>query len=580
MTAPIILADPSLRPQSNILRSRLGSRPRFVPLSETEQINGLAKAALRKKQDLKIVFRGVFPQPGSPAPQALHVLTIPEEALSNLLEGAVKVTGAQLAAAGISRFLGGLSQTETEAANGFLRQWQAVKPDPWYASPDRTGTGANGQGTEDVSDLGAVLHGLMSGGSQMPKGVSVAFENAGMALDLCAARLMEAGTLWVSPYDQSDMAAAEALECIDVLQGAYQRNAQRCFCVGAQKWNHPAINATFAGRAGPVTFCDTPEAAIDAARKAEGSILSWASKTTPELEAASAAAQVPLFRIEDGFLRSVGLGAGLARGASLALDDLGIYYDPSRPSRLERLLQTYDLTQEERERAETLRDLIISHRVSKYNFGKNRHLDLPEEKEIVLVVGQVADDAAVRKSMSATIDCRGTENVNWDLLKLARKRHPDAFIIYKPHPDVETGLRKGRLDEAAALQHADLIAKRANVIDLIDVCDRLETFSSLAGFEALIRGKPVTTHGMPFYAGWGLSEDLTENPNRGRLRPIEDLLFLALVKYSRTIDPVTLLPCSPEFLITRLTRQRASLFHHLITTAKREISWLGRKLGI
>lgn len=36
--------------------------------------------------------------------------------------------------------------------------------------------------------------------------------------------------------------------------------------------------------------------------------------------------------------------------------------------------------------------------------------------------------------------------------------------------------------------------------------------TSTLGFEALLRGKPVTCLGMPFYAGWGLTRDLAPAP--------------------------------------------------------------------
>jgi capsule polysaccharide export protein KpsC/LpsZ len=264
----------------------------------------------------------------------------------------------------------------------------------------------------------------------------------------------------------------------------------------------------------------------------------------------------------------------------LAADDLGIYYDPSRPSRLEALLQTYELSAEEYRRGEILIDLIRQARVSKYNFGRSQAFEFPSGRTRILVPGQVADDAAIRKSRSATIDCANTPNVNIDLLRLARARNPDAFLVFKPHPDVETGLRKGKVPRDQALEYADRIARDANIIDLIEAVDVVETFSSLSGFEALFRGKKVAVHGAPFYAGWGLCEDLTPIEGRTRQRSLPELVYLALVQYARTIDPVTLLPCTPEFLVSRLAAQRTDRKHLLITAAKRHASWLGRKLGL
>ncbi|TYC65989.1 hypothetical protein FMN63_26960 [Stappia sp. BW2] len=401
-----------------------------------------------------------------------------------------------------------------------------------------------------------------------------------IAIDSLLNWVLSCRTAWFSPYGNSLLSPDEAIEIYTLMQEQWQANSVPGHCYGAQYWNHPSINATFSGKGGAVRFHDVQQDAVAAARADSGRIYSWAGRTDPAFEALCARISVPLLRIEDGFLRSVGLGAGLARGAMLAVDDLGIYYDPSRPSRLEVLLKEYELTPAERQRGEALIDLIIRARVSKYNFGKSQEFDYPADREKILVPGQVADDAAIRKSRSATIDCANTPNVNLDLLRLARERHPEAFLIFKPHPDVETGLRKGRVPRETALQYADDIAEDANIIDLIEAVDVIETFSSLSGFEALLRGKKVCVHGAPFYAGWGLCEDLTEIEGRGKSRTLPELVYLALVKYARTIDPVSLLPCSPEFLVARLAEQRTDKRHLLVTSLKRHSSWLGRKLGI
>lgn len=401
-----------------------------------------------------------------------------------------------------------------------------------------------------------------------------------IAIDDLLNWILSCRTAWFSPYTGDLLHPGDALEIHSLMQEQWQDNAMPGHCYGAQYWNHPSINATFSGKGGAVAFHETQQDAVSAARSDGGRIYSWAGRTDPAFEQICIQNGIQLSRIEDGFLRSVGLGAGLARGAMLAVDDLGIYYDPSRPSRLEVLLKEYVLSPEERNRGETLIGLIIRARVSKYNFGKTRSFAYPANKEKILVPGQVADDAAIRKSRSATIDCANTPNVNLDLLRLARARHPEAFLVFKPHPDVETGLRKGKVPRETALEYADEIAEDANIIDLIEAVDGVETFSSLSGFEALLRGKKVCVHGAPFYAGWGLCEDLTKIEGRGTSRTLPELVYLALVKYARTIDPVSLLPCSPEFLVARLAEQRTDKRHLLVTAIKRHSSWLGRKLGI
>lgn len=120
----------------------------------------------------------------------------------------------------------------------------------------------------------------------------------------------------------------------------------------------------------------------------------------------------------------------------------------------------------------------------------------------------------------------------------------------------------------------------AKIIDLIEAVDEVETFSSLSGFAALLRDKKVVVHSAPFYVGWSLTEDLTPLHSRQRKRSLDELVFLALVKYARTIDPVTLLPSTPEFLVTRLMQQRKDRRHLVTTAIKRHASRLGRKIGL
>ena len=82
----------------------------------------------------------------------------------------------------------------------------------------------------------------------------------------------------------------------------------------------------------------------------------------------------------------------------------------------------------------------------------------------------------------------------------------------------------------------------------------------MAGFEALLRGKKVTTHGVPFYAGWGLTTDLGPiPPRRSRSRSLDELVAAAIILYPTYVDPVTRLPCPPEILIQRIARGEDSV---------------------
>jgi len=247
-------------------------------------------------------------------------------------------------------------------------------------------------------------------------------------------------------------------------------------------------------------------------------------------------------RIEDGFLRSRGLGAELVPPLSLVCDDLGIYYDPAGPSRLELLIAARsDLRPDQALRAERIRTDYVKLGLSKYNLG-GPVPDLPVGQRI-LVVGQVEDDASIRTGAGAIATNRA-------LLEAARAENPEAVIVYKPHPDVEAGLRAGAVDATGL---ADVVAAGADPAGLLAQVDEVWTMTSLIGFEALLHGVKVTTTGAPFYAGWGLTRDLGQVPARRKARiSLDGLVHAALVDYPRYFDPKTNRPCSVEVVMERL----------------------------
>jgi capsular polysaccharide export protein len=160
-----------------------------------------------------------------------------------------------------------------------------------------------------------------------------------------------------------------------------------------------------------------------------------------------------------------------------------------------------------------------------------------------LVPGQVEDDASIRLG---TLDV----TTNRDLLLAARDARPDAVILYKPHPDVEAGLRDG--DVADATEIADMVVQNGDPIALIDAVREVWTMTSLLGFEALLRGVPVTCLGQPFYSGWGLTTDRHPHPRRTARPDLTALAHAVLIDYPRYFDPKSGLACPVEVIIERL----------------------------
>jgi capsular polysaccharide export protein len=270
----------------------------------------------------------------------------------------------------------------------------------------------------------------------------------------------------------------------------------------------------------------------------------------------------------------VGLGADLRRPSSLVLDDIGIYYNGKKPSRLESLLNDYELNGYEKNRASLLLSQIKKSDITKYNVAAdNSALDQlkqaihsfskSSQQEVVLVTGQFQQDLSME---FGALDIQD----NLSLLQQVRTDFPNAFLIYKEHPDVYSGVRPGRLDEAKVLELADSYVTDISITDLFEVVDRVCTICSLAGFEALLRGLSVSTYGLPFYAGWGLTCDRYPLARRQKTRSLNELLYITLVLYSRYVDWNTRQLTTVESCICQLLKQKQ-------TPIALKSSWLARQ---
>jgi len=268
--------------------------------------------------------------------------------------------------------------------------------------------------------------------------------------------------------------------------------------------------------------------------------------------------------VEDGFLRSVGLGSDLVKPLSLVFDQQGIYFDATRPSDLEGMLQTGSFSEEELARAVRARALIVAEGLTKYNVESENVS--PENlwdsggRQVILVPGQVEDDASIR--LGCTHGEAGVDT-NLRLLINVRSCNPEAFIVYKPHPDVLSGNRVGQVDWAQAHRWADHIEITASVVDCLGACDSVHTMTSLTGFDALLRGIPVCTYGTPFYAGWGLTVDcgldLSAAQRRARRLSLDELVVGVLLRYAVYWDWSVGGFTSCEATIARLVEQRRAL---------------------
>jgi capsular polysaccharide export protein len=278
----------------------------------------------------------------------------------------------------------------------------------------------------------------------------------------------------------------------------------------------------------------------------EGSLLFvWGNRESPN----DLPASVRVVRVEDGFIRSAGLGADLVRPVSWVFDEAGIYFDPRRPSDLERTLQQAGFSAEELARAAQLRRCIVEAGITKYNLT-GAAWSRPAKQQVVLVAGQVEADASI---LAGCIDVR----TNLELLRAVRKERPGAWIVYKPHPDVVAGLRAAGAGEPSAHQICDEIVLDASMDDLLRKVDEVHVMTSSTGFEALLRQRTVFCWGQPFYAGWGLTEDAHRHPRRTRKLELDELVAGALLRYPVYLNSSTRQRCTAEAAVRELMMLRA-----------------------
>ncbi len=354
-------------------------------------------------------------------------------------------------------------------------------------------------------------------------------------------------------YLDPDRGVAGTLEqVIDHLalqRAQFARNQGRIYCLGFRLWKRAYVRAYLRSPGNRIEFARDAAHAERLGFDRTARLLCWGQRGRNQAAALSERHGVTVERMEDGFLRSVGLGSDLVTPASLVVDRKGIYYDPTGPSELEEILETAEFTADELGRARALREHIVHSGLSKYNVGERQPLPVPGGRKVILVPGQVEDDASIR------LGCRDVRT-NLGLLELARRSDPDAFVVYKPHPDVLSGNRAGKLHHAAAVPLCDHIETSAALADCLAAADEVHTMTSLVGFEALLRGLRVVVYGQPFYSGWGLTEDRHPVARRSRRLSLDQLVAGTLLRYPRYLNRTTGRFTTPEVIIEELQTER------------------------
>jgi capsular polysaccharide export protein len=341
---------------------------------------------------------------------------------------------------------------------------------------------------------------------------------------------------YLNPATHAPGSLDDLLDSIELQEAVHRRFAdlRRVTGVRFQWWKRPFATPFLTAGGGALRWTNEPESVTP-----DECAALWGARSADGL-----APSIRHVRIEDGFFHSTGLGSDMIAPRSQVIDRRGLYFDASQPSDLSVLLNETAFSDAELARAAALRAQVVQLGVTKYNLGRRRPAwTAPAAKRVVLVPGQVADDASIRLGTRAIATADA-------LLREVRERRPDAFIVYKPHPDVLSGNRAGLID---AQRLADVVDTDADLLSLVDAADEVHTLSSLAGFDALLRGKAVFTYGLPFYAGWGLTHDaLAPVPWRQRSLTLDMLTAGALLRYPVYWDWRTRLYTTPEAVVQQL----------------------------
>lgn len=266
---------------------------------------------------------------------------------------------------------------------------------------------------------------------------------------------------------------------------------------------------------------------------------------------------MPWLILEDGFLRSVGRHDA---PLSMIADDLGVYYDASRPSRVERLIAEAG-EDVETERAKAIAAKWTAEGLSKYNDFTAPVPDLPAD--FVLAVDQTFNDGSVSGGLA-------NEHSFKRMIEAALADHQGCQVVVKVHPDTLAGRRRGYLDADVLAQHPRItvVASHCSPAPLIAGARAVYAVTSQVGFEALMAGKPVRCFGMPFYAGWGLTEDELASPSRRTKATMPQLVDAALIQAPRYVDPVSAALSTPERIMAHIVATRPSIDRSSVVSAR------------
>ncbi|EIV6439833.1 capsular polysaccharide biosynthesis protein [Campylobacter jejuni] len=369
---------------------------------------------------------------------------------------------------------------------------------------------------------------------------------------------------YFNPYLNQKSNIFDTIQTLAKYKDIEKANSNRLFMLGFTLWKRYFIRPFFKAKDNKIIFLNSLKSLARYKLKENDKFFIWgkridynALKTTliKKAQDENLLHFIPkISLVEDGFIRSISLGSDLTRPFSLNVDDKGLYIDPNKASKLEELLQNEIFDENMLNRAKNIIKILLENRFSKYNGLKHENLKINAKigQKIILIPAQVEDDVSMILG--------GFSLSTLDLLKEVRAKNQDAYIIFKPHPDVLSGNRVGLKDETLILEFCDEIVKDCSIDSAIKIADEIHTITSTSGFDALLRAKKVFTYGMPFYAGWDLTKDKYRCERRTRKLSLEELVAGALIIYPRYINPKTKTLCEIEVCLDIMLNLQKAYF--------------------
>ena len=241
----------------------------------------------------------------------------------------------------------------------------------------------------------------------------------------------------IDPHRRASCQIEELMQAIGLQRRLQQQAPERVDAFGFTPWKQRNLRRFLAGsdlrfrRSGRQPGVSTTAVAI------------WGRRGQPSVLESARVRNLPLLHVEDGFLRSVGLGAELIDPISWVVDRSGCITTPH----VQAIWNAFW-----RENPGLRLSCPVPPRcASVWCWKRSRNTTfLPSagsdehQQRVVLVVGQVESDASIQFGAPGI-------KTNLALLQAVRVAEPDAYLVYKPHPDVMAGLcRAGEGEDGAA----------------------------------------------------------------------------------------------------------------------------------